>query len=101
MQQNSAFQKFKALKTGCNKRYRYNKFLAEEVRSLNEAVKNNRKIKYFLYDKNSLPDCSRDMLQNVRTEMEYCLALVCGKNELRRGVTEAEALMMKYILKAQ
>ena len=47
---NSTFQKFEVLKTNRNKRYRYNEFLVEGVRSLNEAVKNNWKIKSFLYD---------------------------------------------------
>ena len=44
---NNLFQKFEVLKTNRNKRYRYNEFLVEGVRSLNEAVKNNWKIKSF------------------------------------------------------
>ena len=38
---NSTYQKFEVLKTNRNKRYKYNEFLVEGVRSLNEAVKNN------------------------------------------------------------
>ena len=59
---NSIFQKFEVLKTNRNKRYRYNEFLVEGVRSLNEAVKNNWKINSFLYDKNNAP---KDMIPRM------------------------------------
>ena len=42
---NSTYQKFVVLQSNRNKRYRYNEFLVEGVRSLNEAVKNHWKIK--------------------------------------------------------
>lgn len=58
---NSAYQKFEVLKTNRNKRYRYNEFLVEGVRSLNEAVKNNRNIKSFIYDKSNLSGWAREM----------------------------------------
>ena len=51
---NSTYQKFEVLKTNRNKRYRYNEFLVEGVRSLNEAVKNKWNIKSFIYDRNNL-----------------------------------------------
>lgn len=70
---NNIFQRFEVLKTNRNKRYRYNEFLVEGVRSLNEAVKNNWKIKSFLYDKNNLSDWASDMIRNVSTDMNYCL----------------------------
>lgn len=70
---NSTYQEFAALKTNRNKRYRYNEFLVEGVRSLNEAVKNRWKIKSFLYHKGSLSDWARNMIQNVHTEQNYCL----------------------------
>ena len=70
---NNIFQRFEVLKTNRNKRYRYNEFLVEGVRSLNEAVKNNWKIKSFLYDKNNLSDWAADMIRNVSTDMNYCL----------------------------
>ncbi len=72
--QNSTFQKFEVLKTNRNKRYRYNEFLVEGVRSLNEAVKNNWKIKSFLYDKNNLSDWARNMLAQVHTDKNFCLS---------------------------
>ena len=52
---NAAYQKFEVLKTNRNKRYKYNEFLVEGVRSLNEAVKNGWKINAFLYDKKICP----------------------------------------------
>ena len=58
---NSTFQKFEVLRTNRNKRYKYNEFLVEGVRSLNEAVKNNWKIKSFLYDKGNLSDWAKDI----------------------------------------
>ncbi len=38
---NNDYQRFEALKNNRNKRYKYNQFIVEGVRSLNEAVKNN------------------------------------------------------------
>lgn len=70
---NSAFQKFEVLKTNRNKRYRYNEFLVEGVRSLNEAVKNKWKIKSFLYDKNNLSGWAEDMINKVNTDLNFCL----------------------------
>ncbi len=69
----STFQKFEVLKTNRNKRYRYNEFLVEGVRSLNEAVKNNWKIKSFLYDKSDLSDWAQDMIKRVNTDVNFCL----------------------------
>lgn len=70
---NSTFQKFEVLKTNRNKRHRYNEFLVEGVRSLNEAVKNNWNIKSLIYDKSNLSGWAKDMIQNVKTEVNYCL----------------------------
>lgn len=70
---NNDFQKFEVLKTNRKKRYRYNEFLVEGVRSLNEAVKNNWKIKSFLYDKGNLSDWARDMIARVQTDLNFCL----------------------------
>lgn len=70
---NSTYQKLEVLKTNRNKRYRYNEFLVEGVRSINEAVNNHWKIKSFLYDKDSLSDWVRNMIHTVSTEQNYCL----------------------------
>ena len=61
----AAFQKFEVLKTNRNKRYRYNEFLVEGVRSLKEAVANGWCIKSFLYDKDDLSDWAKDKLNTV------------------------------------
>lgn len=70
---NNIFQKFEVLKTNRNKRYRYHEFFVEGVRSLNEAVRNNWKIKSLIYDKNNLSDWAKDMINKVNTDMNYCL----------------------------
>lgn len=70
---NAAYQKFEVLKTNRNKRYKYNEFLVEGVRSLNEAVKNGWKIKSLLYDRNNLSGWAKDMIRQTPTEVNYCL----------------------------
>lgn len=70
---NSTFQKFEVLKSNRNKRYKYNEFLVEGVRSLNEAVKNNWKIVSFIYDKNNLSNWATDMINKVSTKENFCL----------------------------
>lgn len=70
---NNYFQRFETLKTNRNKRYKYNEFLVEGVRSLNEAVNNKWKIKSFIYDGNNLSDWALGMIKSVHTEMNYCL----------------------------
>ena len=70
---NAAYQKFEVLKTNRNKRYRYNEFLVEGVRSLKEAVQNGWKIKSLLYAREGLSDWAKDMIRTVKTEMNFCL----------------------------
>lgn len=70
---NAAFQKFEVLKTNRNKRYRYNEFLVEGVRSLKEAAAKGWRIKSFLYDKNNLSDWARGMIRDIETDVNYCL----------------------------
>lgn len=82
---NNIYQKFETLKTNRNKRYKYNEFLVEGVRSLNEAVKNNWRIKSLIYDKNHLSDWAKDMIGQVTTKENYCLT-----PELMRDLSEKE-----------
>ncbi len=70
---NNLFQKFEVLKTNRNKRYKYNEFLVEGVRSLNEAVNNNWKIKSFIYDRNNLSGWANDMINKVNTDANFYL----------------------------
>ncbi len=88
---NSTYQKFEVLKTNRNKRYRYNEFLVEGVRSLNEAVKNGWKIKNFLYDKNNLSDWARNMIKTVPTQENFCLTADLMQD--LSGKTDASELM--------
>lgn len=82
---NNIFQKFEVLKSNRNKRYKYNEFLVEGVRSLNEAVKNGWKIKSFIYDKNKLSGWAEDMINKVNTELNFCLS-----PELMKELSEKE-----------
>ena len=70
---NAAYQKFEVLKTNRNKRYRYNEFLVEGVRSLKEAVQNSWHIKSLIYNRDQLSNWAKDMIRNTKTEMNYCL----------------------------
>lgn len=70
---NNYYQRFEVLKTNRNKRYKYNEFLVEGVRSLKEAVKNGWNIKSLIYDSNNLSGWAREMISNVKTEVNYCL----------------------------
>ncbi|MDE7187805.1 MAG: hypothetical protein K2O13_09895, partial [Lachnospiraceae bacterium] len=70
---NNDYQRFEVLKTNRNKRYRYNEFLVEGVRSLNEAVNKGWNIKSLIYDKNNLSGWARDMISKVKTETNYNL----------------------------
>lgn len=82
---NSTYQQIEVLKTNRNKRYKYNRFLVEGVRSLNEAVKNGWKIHSLLYAEGGLSDWAKNMLETVRTEENYCLT-----PELMRELSDKE-----------
>ena len=66
---NAAYQKFEVRKSNRNKRYKYNEFLVEGVRSLNEAVKNGWKIKSLLYDPEHLSGWAKDMIRQTPTQV--------------------------------
>ena len=70
---NNIYQKFEVLKMNRNKRYKYNEFLVEGVRSLNEAVKNGWNIKSLIYDRGNLSGWAREMISKVKTETNYNL----------------------------
>lgn len=71
---NSIYQKFEVLKSNRNKRHRYNEFFVEGVRNINEAIKNNWKIKSFIYRKDCLSDWAKNIIQGVQTQNNYLLA---------------------------
>jgi len=69
---NSTYQKFEVLLTNRNKRHRYNEFLVEGVRNINEAVKNNWRINSFIYPNGKkLSNWASDLLCNVKTKINY------------------------------
>ena len=70
---NNIYQKFEVLKTNRNKRYKYNEFLVEGVRSLNEAVSNGWNIKSLVYNRSNLSGWARDMISKVKTQTNYNL----------------------------
>lgn len=69
---NAAYQKFEVLKSNRNKRYKYNEFLVEGVRNINEAIRNHWEIASFIYSgENKLSDWAKNILANVKTEVNY------------------------------
>ena len=70
---NNDYQRFEVLKTNRNKRYKYNEFLVESVRSLKEAAANGWHIRSLIYDRNNLSDWAKNMIHTVRTEVNYNL----------------------------
>ncbi|BCN30756.1 TrmH family RNA methyltransferase [Anaeromicropila herbilytica] len=69
---NATYQKFEVLKTNRNKRYKYQEFLVEGVRNINEAIKNGWKISSFLYtNKKNLSDWAKGIISNTPTELNY------------------------------
>lgn len=87
----STYQKFEVLKTNRNKRYRYNEFLVEGVRSLKEAVAKGWKIKSFIYNKEDLSNWAKEMIAAVKTEVNYCLTDALLKD--LSGKTDGSELM--------
>ena len=70
---NSTYQQIEVLKTNRNKRYKANQFLVEGVRSLKEAAKNGWKIKSLIYCSENLSDWAKEMIRDVKTEVNYNL----------------------------
>ena len=69
---NATFQKFQVLQTNRNKRYKYNQFIVEGVRNINEAIKNKWKIDSFIYPGNTnLSDWAKKILTDVPTKINY------------------------------
>lgn len=79
------FQKFIVLKTNRNKRHRYEEFLVEGVRNINQAVASGWEIVSFIYG-GSLSDWARGLISKIETRVNYCLsaalmALLSGKED--------------------
>ncbi len=90
----NAFQRFEVLKRNRNKRYKYNEFLVEGVRSLNEAVKNGWRIKSFLYNGDTLSGWATEMIERVDTEVNYWLtAELMGELSGKEDTSELMAVI--------
>jgi TrmH family RNA methyltransferase len=70
---NADYQKFEVLKSNRNKRYRYNEFLVEGVRSLKEAAACGWEIHSLIYPDAPLSDWAREFIATVKTEINYRL----------------------------
>lgn len=71
---NDIYQKFEVLKTNRNKRYKYNQFLVEGVRNINQAIKSNWYVSSFIFANSPEKPLSRwatDLLATVKTEVNY------------------------------
>ncbi len=77
---NATYQKFEVLKSNRNKRYKYQEFIIEGVRNMNEAIKKGWNIKSFLYsDENNLSDWAKGVISNTSTEINYNLSGILMK----------------------
>ena len=73
---NATYQKFEVLQTNRNKRHRYNEFLIEGVRNINEAIKNNWEIVSFIYSfEENMSRWAVDVLGNHKTLVNFELPL--------------------------
>ena len=71
---NATYQKFEVLKTNRKKRHRYQEFIIEGVRNINEAVRNNWQISSFLYaQERPLSGWANDLLSTTQTQVNYAL----------------------------
>lgn len=83
---NTMFQKFETLKTNRNKRHKYNEFIVEGVRNINEAIKNNWNIISFVYSfEKTLSSWAKETLKSVETLANYELT-----NELMASISSKE-----------
>lgn len=71
---NATYQKFEVLKSNRNKRYKYQEFLVEGVRNINEAIIKGWNIKSFLYvNENNLSDWAKGIISRTSTEINFIL----------------------------
>ena len=73
LNKNNDYQRFEVLKHNRNNRYKYNQFIVECVRSLNDAFKTKCKIISFIYDKNNMTGCAKHLIETIKTEDTYTL----------------------------
>jgi rRNA methylases len=93
---NATYQKFEVLLSNRNKRHRYNEFLIEGVRNINEAIKNNWQINSFIYPGGrTLSNWAWDLICEVKTKVNYelsasLMAELSGKEDTSELIAVAE-----------
>jgi TrmH family RNA methyltransferase len=84
---NATYQKFEVLINNRNKRYKYQEFLVEGVRNINEAIKKGWHIKSLLYaNERNLSDWAKGIIGSTSTDINYelsepLLRELSGKND--------------------
>lgn len=77
---NATYQKFEVLISNRNKRFKYQEFLVEGVRNINEAIRKGWNIKSFLYaNEKKLSDWAKGIIHSTATEINYELSEVLLK----------------------
>lgn len=72
---NATYQKFEVLKSNRNKRFKYQEFLVEGVRNINEAIHKGWNIKSYLYsDDRNLSDWAKGIIESTSTEINFILS---------------------------
>lgn len=78
---NATFQKFEVLKNNRNKRYKYQEFLVEGVRNINEAINKKWNIKSFIYSAEiELSDWAKGVISSTPTDNNFGLSNVLMKD---------------------
>ena len=78
---NTAYQKFEVLRSNRNKRYKYQEFLIEGVRNINQAIAKGWNIKSFLYsNERNLSDWAKGVIHSTFTEINYELPEILLKD---------------------
>lgn len=73
---NNVFQKIVVLKSNRNKRFKYNEFIVEGVRNINEAIRNKWEIESFLYSEElGCSDWASGIISSVKASINYNLSL--------------------------
>lgn len=86
--QNSTYQKFEVLKSNRNKRYKYQEFLVEGVRNINEAINKGWNIKSLIYTtEKELSEWAKGIISNTSTEINYELSGILMKELSDKGDT--------------
>ena len=92
---NATYQKFEVLQTNRNKRHRYNEFLIEGVRNINEAINNNWEIVSFIYSfEENLSRWAIDTISGHKTETNYELPIaLLGELSGKENTSELLAIL--------